>query len=539
MNKEEFIEICRCGETSRVQFTREFSTQVKIAREMVAFANSHGGVILFGVEDRTGALVGLTYQQLHDMSLELGNAASEQVKPTIYIETEVVKVDEKRFLVCHVEEGRNRPYKTNNGEIWVKQGADKRRVTENSEILSLFQDSGNYHAEEQGVRGTSVGDIEMAYVREYYRKVYGKEIEDFNQPLEGMLRSIGVMTAKGELTRAGILYFGKNPQQYDRSFKIKAVAFVGNSIGGKEYIDSRDIVGTLPMMFREGMAFLKSMLRHAQNGQNFNSVGVLEIPVVVLEELLQNALVHIDLLHPAAIRVLVFENRVEIINPGRLYGGLKVEDIMLGASKQRNPLMADFAERTMIYRGLGSGIVRAMKENVALEFVDEEEANQFRVIIWRTAQKRKDSQTEVNNATSEMNGAASDTEKVASLEANSATSEVNSASSDAGKVVTSDIKVATSEVNSASSDAGKVATSDIKVATSEENERLTKQKMDRLICGVCEEWRPLEEISHVTGKDIKYLRNKVIPRMIREGRIVMMYPDTPNHPKQQYRTKRL
>ena len=137
-------------------------------------------------------------------------------------------------------------------------------------------------------------------------------------------------------------------------------------------------------MFREGMAFLKSMLHHRQEGQNFNSVGVLEIPEVVLEELLQNALVHIDLLHPAAVRLLVFENRIEIINPGRLYGGLKVEDIRLGASKQRNPLMADFAARTMIFRGLGSGIVRALRENVVIDFINEDEANQFRVIIWRT-----------------------------------------------------------------------------------------------------------------------------------------------------------
>ncbi len=94
-----------------------------------------------------------------------------------------------------------------------------------------------------------------------------------------------------------------------------------------------------------------------------------------------------DMLHLAAIRLLVFENRIEIINPGRLYGGLEVQDIMLGASKQRNPLMASFAERTMIYRGLGSGIVRVMKENVMLDFINEEDANQFRVIIWRTTQK--------------------------------------------------------------------------------------------------------------------------------------------------------
>lgn len=387
MTKEEFIELCHCGETTKVQYKECFTTQTKIAQEMVAFANTHGGVILFGVKDKTGDMLGLSFKQLQDTGLELGNTANEQVKPAIYIETEVVKVDENRFLVCHIAEGRNKPYKTNNGEIWVKQGQDKRRVTENSEILELFQDSGTYYAEEAVIRGTSVNDLEKTLLRDYFQKVYGKAIEDFDQPLESMLRSLSIMNDKGELTRAGVLYFGKRPQLFERSFKIKAVAFVGNSIGGSQYIDSRDIDGTVPWMFREGMAFLKSMLHHRQEGQNFNSVGVLEVPEVVLEELLQNALVHIDLLHPAAVRLLVFENRIEIINPGKLYGGLKVEDIRLGASKQRNPLMADFAAKTMIYRGLGSGIVRALRENVVIDFINEDDANQFRVIIWRTTQK--------------------------------------------------------------------------------------------------------------------------------------------------------
>lgn len=67
-----------------------------------------------------------------------------------------------------------------------------------------------------------------------------------------------MLTSNGELTRAGVLFFGRNPQQYECSFVIKAVAFAGNDIGDTNYLDSRDIAGTLPWMFREGMAFLKS-----------------------------------------------------------------------------------------------------------------------------------------------------------------------------------------------------------------------------------------------------------------------------------------
>ncbi len=387
MTQEELKDICLCGETTKVQFKESPITQKDAAREMIAFANSKGGTMLFGVADKTGEIKGLTYEEIQQMSRELGNAANEQVKPTIYIETEVVRVDDRHVLVCNIEEGRNKPYKNLQGEIWVKQGADKRRITENAEILGLFQESGSYHPEEEAEKGTSIKDLDMSYVREYFEKTYGKEIEDFDQPLECMLQSLSVLTAKGEVTRVGMLYFGKKPQLHEPSVVVKAVAFAGNDIGDTHYLDSRDITGTLPRMFEEGMAFLKSYLHHEQKGQNFNSLGILEISEVVLEELLQNALVHFDLLHHAAIRLLIFDDRIEIVNPGCLYGGLKIDDIKLGVSRQRNPLMAVFAARTMIYRGLGSGIKRVVREDVRIDFDNEESANQFKVTVWRTIQK--------------------------------------------------------------------------------------------------------------------------------------------------------
>lgn len=389
MTADTLKDLCLCGETTRVQFKEMFTSQKEAAKEMIAFANTKGGVILFGVEDKTGVIKGLSYDEIQQTSRELGNAAQELVKPTIYIETEVVKVEGKHVLVCSIEEGRNKPYKNLQGEIWVKQGADKRRITENAEILSLFQSSGNYHPEEDPEKGTTVDDLEMADLRDFFRRVYGREIEDFDQPLESMLKSLGILTAEGEVTRAGMLFFGRDPQHFEHSVVLKAVAFQGNDIGDTNYLDSRDITGTLPRMFKEGMAFLKSYLRHEQRGQNFNSTGILEISEVALEELLQNALVHFDLLNHAAIRLLIFSNRVEIINPGCLYGGLRVEDIKLGVSRQRNPLMAELAARTMIYRGLGSGIIRVMRENTPIVFDNQESADQFKVTVWRTAQKGK------------------------------------------------------------------------------------------------------------------------------------------------------
>lgn len=87
---------------------------------------------------------------------------------------------------------------------------------------------------------------------------------------------------------------------------------------------------------------------------------------------------------------LHFENApVKLTNWKNIILQFFYEDIKLGVSRQRNPLMAALAAKTMIYRGLGSGIIRVMKENVRVEFINEESANQFRTIVWRTIQKSK------------------------------------------------------------------------------------------------------------------------------------------------------
>ena len=498
MTKDEFKDFCLCRETIRVQFKREFTSQKEIAKEMIAFANSHGGVILFGVEDKTGELLGLSYEQIQQTSRELANTAQEQVKPTIYIETEVVRIEDDHFLVCSVLEGKNKPYKNLQGEIWVKQGADKRRITENVEILSLFQSSNAYRPEEESIKDTSISDLEMNYLRDYFRRVYNREIEEFDQPLESMLRSLRVLASSGEVTRAGMLFFGKNPTRYELSFMVKAVAFSGNTIGDTSYVDSRDISGTIPWMFRETMTFLRSILRHEQNGQNFNKVGKLEISEVVLEELLQNAFVHIDLLHVAAIRVLVFSDRIEFINPGSLFGGLQVADIKLGVLRQRNPLIASFASKMMIYRGLGSGIIRVMNENVRVDFINEESANQFKTIIWRTVQNGiKDASSGANNA---------------SNDAKDASSGANNASNDA--------KGASIGANDAS-----------------KKMRLKNDELYDEIMSVCVDYMSIDDIAKAINKTLRYLKSKVIPKMVESGLLERKYPEKPRHPRQQYRRK--
>ena len=388
MTEDTFKDLCLCGETTKVQFKESFTSQKEIAKEMIAFANTKGGVILFGVEDKCGKLVGLSYDEIQVISRELGNAANEQVRPTIYIETEVVRVEEKHFLICSVEEGKNKPYKNLNGEIWVKQGADKRRITENSEILALFQDSGSFQPDAAGVNGTTFNDLDRYAIDEYLQKVYATTLDGFGGKAEQVLKNIHILNHHGVPTLAGYLFFGKHPEYNCPTCMVKAVSFFGNDLAGTQYRDSKEILGNMPQLYDKSMAFLKANLHNVQEeGASFNTLGKLEIAEEVLEEVVQNALVHRDLLRPAPIRLFVFDDRVEVISPGALAGGLTEEDIRNGKTYQRNPYMATFATNALYYKGIGSGIVRILAEYPEIQLENDVSAKEFKVIIERTIQK--------------------------------------------------------------------------------------------------------------------------------------------------------
>ena len=384
MTQEELRDIARCGETTTIQFKEQFTGQKEIAKEMVAFANTLGGQIFFGIKDKTGELIGLSYDEIQTISRELGNAANEQVRPTIYINTDVVRADGKHFLVCAVAQGKNKPYKNLNGEIWVKQGADKRRITENSEILALFQDSGNYQADASGVKDTTFGDLDRYALNDYLKKVYALDLDILAGNAEQLLKNIHVLTQGGIPTLAGYLFFGKHPEYYCPTFMVKAVSFFGNELAGTQYRDTKEIVGNMPQLYEKSMAFLKSNLHNIQEkGASFNTLGKLEIAEEVLEKVLQNALVHRDLLRSAPIRIFIFDNRVEIISPGALAGGLTEQDIRTGKTFQRNPFMATFATNALHYRGIGSGIVRILAEYPEIEIANDVNGKEFKVIILR------------------------------------------------------------------------------------------------------------------------------------------------------------
>src|SRR5690606_28750957 len=122
-----------------------------------------------------------------------------------------------------------KPYKTSKGEIYIKQGSNKRLLTDNAEIMRLFQQSGNLFADEMEVFGTSIDDVNKDAFSEYFIKEFGQSYEEKGLTFEQALRAKRVLRNE-QLTLAGILFFGKDPQSIKPAYTIKVVSFFGNDI---------------------------------------------------------------------------------------------------------------------------------------------------------------------------------------------------------------------------------------------------------------------------------------------------------------------
>ncbi|MCL2139443.1 MAG: ATP-dependent DNA helicase RecG, partial [Treponema sp.] len=260
--------------------------------------------------------------------------------------------------------------------IYVKNGSDKRKVTSNDEIARLLG-SKNLLADEIEIFNTDIKDIDTRLFSEYFKKEFEITCEEKGLTLEEALIAKKVMR-NDHLTLAGLLFFGKEPQVLRPAFTIKAVMFAGNDIGGNNYRSKpEDLTGTIPELFKQGMLYVKSCIKYLQEGQGFNTAGKPEISIIALEEVLQNALIHRDYFKNAPVRLLVFDNRIEIISPGKLPNSLTVNEVKFGNPVIRNNQIAAFASRTLPYSGLGSGLRRAFNNQPDMELENDTEGEQF------------------------------------------------------------------------------------------------------------------------------------------------------------------
>jgi ATP-dependent DNA helicase RecG len=375
------MEIIGRGEDSKHQFKANVTNEISLAHEMVAFSNSGGGEIFIGVSD-DGTFIGLTSDDMRRLNQLVSNAASQHVRPPINPQTENIATPDGLVMRVVVPDGISKPYMDKDGVIWVKSGADKRKATSREEIQRLFQMAGLIHGDEIPVSGMTIADLDIEYFKNFYERTFEEPFENQKLPIKKLLENMNLMK-NDTLNVSGALLFAKNPSIKLPVFIVKAIAFPGTDIDETTYIDSQDITGKLGDIFHKSMSFVLGNIRYVQADQNVNAPGISEIPKITLEELIANALIHRDYFISAPIRIFIFRDRIEIISPGHLPNNLTVENIKTGVSNIRNPILASYATKILPYRGLGSGIRRALKAYPHIEFEDNRDGNFFKVVIKR------------------------------------------------------------------------------------------------------------------------------------------------------------
>jgi len=410
MNLSELEAQVALGEDSQRQFKRDVTNADALAAEMAAFANSEGGTIYLGVAD-DGSLPGLSRADVARINQLIGNAASQHVRSPLTVQTENIGVGAERVvIVLTIPKGQDKPYFDRNGVIWLKSGADKRRVNSKEELRRLFQSVDQFHADALPT-GAGLDRLDKLRFRDFLRDVYQQPYPDSPDELLRLLQNMNLATDDGVLNLAGVLLFAERPEWIKPQFIVKAIRYPGNAIHISEYLDTEDFAGPLPEVFAGAMAFVMRNLRKVQAGKGVNAPGVPEIPSAVFEELLVNALAHRDYLVSAPIRLFVFDNRIEIISPGHLPNNLTVAKIRAGNSNIRNPILVSYIAKGLLpYRGLGSGIKRALEHWPEIDFTDDRDGCLFTATI-----HRKEVEASVEPEVSSEKGSEKSSEKILRL----------------------------------------------------------------------------------------------------------------------------
>lgn len=430
---DDILKLIKAGEVSGVQFKERILDKYDIACELVAFSNSHGGKLVVGVKDKTGDVNALSYSEVQETTNLLSDIASENVVPSILIKIDTVEIEDGYLVVATIKEGLNKPYHDNKGIVWVNHGADKRKVFDNSELAEMMTDCGSFAPDEAGVKDATINDLEAKTIKQFLGNRFAKVLEKkgltgdaFKEAslgticsaiakghdCEKILRNLRFIRPDGTLTVAAMLLFGKYTQRWMPVMTAKCICFAGNSVGGKVFrdkVNDADMEGNLLHQYNTIMDFFTRNLHNIQVEDEFNSMGKLEIPYSSLVEFTVNSLVHRSLNLKAPVRIFIFDNRVEIHSPGALPNGLTIEDIKAGTSMPRNMFLFNNAIYLLPYTGVGSGITRALDENVNVTFNNNDKSQEFVITIWRgesneVGEKSNQVKAESNQVCDEVGG---------------------------------------------------------------------------------------------------------------------------------------
>ena len=321
-------ELISQGESGILEFKESLQLKDEIGETTSAFSKSKGGAILIGVSDKKkikGVQIG------EKTTIDLAEYIKRNTDQHIFPEIKVYKVDNKSIISIKIKESNEKPvfFKS---QAYKRVGDTNQRIS-SSEIRRLAKESvGKIYWDEQICEEIRLEDIDEEKVKRYLER--REEIRMVKKPKKMKLETVllNIRAAKEidreiKPTNAGVLFFAKNPQRFVLQSQLRLARFVGETLT-RDFLDKLDCSGALWEMIENSEAFIKKNIRFFgfRTEFNFRRIDKLEYPLKAIREAIINAMIHRDYMSSADTRVLIFNDRIEIINPGSFPKGVTPEN---------------------------------------------------------------------------------------------------------------------------------------------------------------------------------------------------------------------
>ena len=362
--------IIAAGENAKIEFKRDDRNLLPEhrAREIVAFANMNGGMIVVGVED-DGAVSGVTRNNLQAWLMD--TVIGRFIDPQIVPDYDEFVLNGKPIAIVTVPAGSAKPYAVRQQErtdYYIRLGDTVQRAGR-EQMARLFQSGGLVSVEKMPVQGSSLADLDMRRLEDYFLNVLGEvAVADWQRTLlnRELLIADEWRAEVCNCSYAGIVLFAREPRRRMPQAGIRLLVFPGTDM---DYDANLDEVLDLPFVGlkeRRQREFIEQSLpsRVLSYLQPHISKERLEgmqrrrhwdYPTEVIRELLVNAFAHRDWTRQTDVQLTVFADRLEVHSPGSLPNGVTVEKAKAGLRVPRNPNIVNILRDYdyMEHRGMG------------------------------------------------------------------------------------------------------------------------------------------------------------------------------------------
>ena len=375
------------GESKNVEYKVTLPDKSeKCMKTIVAFANTQGGKLIVGIDDKTHEIVGVENEILFQVMDGIANAVSDSCMPQIIPDIEPQTVDGKTVIVVSVEAGKNRPYYLKskgkeNGTYIRVAGTSRQAFPE--KIRELEMEGARISWDELTCVGYSVSDEateRLCQDIENFRKKAG--MTEHSVKKEQLINWKILKQSEGQVMATNA--YALLTSDYFPFSKTQCAVFKGTDRA--VFLDKREFTGPIYAQIESAVDFVLRNIRLGARIDGLVRKEKYELPLEAIREMIINAHCHRNLLDESCIQVAVYDDRLEVTSPGGLYNGLTYEEVMNGHSKIRNKAIANIFRQMGLVEAWGSGIKRilnAAKEYGLLEPKFQEFDNMFRVELFR------------------------------------------------------------------------------------------------------------------------------------------------------------